>query len=317
MRIAPSDDQDVGDELAREAPLGDPQPPSGHLRLEAMRTWLFSGVHLVDRRRRFGGHGRARELLVVDQPVRNGASDRWQGLAASLHRHAVRGGLSELSPEEQRVITLAYLEGRTNREIASMLGVSVTTARRRLWVALDHLDAYLSRTGAWLSALVLAVAAYAAVHAARSGRWVATAAGTPDKAQRLAATLTAGVVTTAALGMVAFTSDSVMSSKSRPAATAPVSPPTTVTEQIANPNGLSTVGPMAIGPLVVTLADTKTKKPTSDGTPTAAGGSHHGKGCHGNPTNAPPSVPVGSRASHPGAPVTHPTAGGCKALAAG
>src|SRR5439155_21782048 len=36
------------------------------------------------------------------------------------------------------------------------------------------------------------------------------------------------------------------------------------------------------------------------------------QGCHGNPTSAPPPVPVGSPTGHPtGAPVTHPTAGGC------
>jgi len=36
------------------------------------------------------------------------------------------------------------------------------------------------------------------------------------------------------------------------------------------------------------------------------------EGCGGNPTNAPPAVPVGPRAGHPsGAPVTHPSAGGC------
>ena len=49
----------------------------------------------------------------------------------------------------------------------------------------------------------------------------------------------------------------------------------------------------------------------SDGEQQGSGtqGSH---GCHGNPTSAPPPVPVGSPTGHPtGAPVTHPTAGGC------
>src|SRR5260370_15934754 len=114
-----------------------------------MRSWLARGVQLVDRRRRSGSHGRAREMLVAEQPATQNGSERWQALAAALHRHTVRGGLSELGPDQRRVITLAYLEGRTNREIAAMLGVSVTTVRRRLWIALGLLEAYLGPTGGW------------------------------------------------------------------------------------------------------------------------------------------------------------------------
>jgi Sigma-70, region 4 len=314
------------DEQGHDARFAEYERESGHLRLDVMRSWLVSGIHLfaIDPRRRFGGHGRARELLVVDRPVRQGVSERWQTLAAALHRHTVQGGLSQLSPEERRVITLAYLEGRTNREIAAMFGVSVSTVRRRLWVALERLDAYLSRTGAWLSAFVLVVVADAVSHAARLGRWVATAAISADKAQRLAAMLTAGAVTTAALGMVAFTSDSAMPSKSPPAATAPLIPQTAVAAQPSAPSGPQTVaqpsapsGPQMVDPSWArpdgrALGNTATN-PGSEGT-SPTGGSHHNNGCDGNPTNAPPPVPVGSATSHPtGAPVTHPTAGGCKA----
>src|SRR4029077_20973911 len=111
-------------------------------RMNAMRSWLVSGVHVfvVDPRGRFGRHGRTRELLVVERPTHHESSERWQTLAAALHRHTVRDRLAQLSAAERRVITLAYLEGQTNREIAAMLGVSVSTVRRRLMVALEHLD---------------------------------------------------------------------------------------------------------------------------------------------------------------------------------
>ena len=35
------------------------------------------------------------------------------------------------------------------------------------------------------------------------------------------------------------------------------------------------------------------------------------RGCHGNPTDAPPDTPVGPRGFHTGPPVTHPGPGGC------
>ena len=88
------------------------------LPLDAMRSWLVSGVHFVDRRRRFGGHGRTREMLVVDQPARYGSSARWQTLTAALGRHTIQGGLSKLSPEEQQTRIarmLAYYAARDSR----------------------------------------------------------------------------------------------------------------------------------------------------------------------------------------------------------
>lgn len=298
---------DLHDDLAS---FVEQKPEFGLLHRDALRSWLVSGVHFVDPRRRFGDHGRTRELLV-DRPLRPGASERWQMLAAALHRHSVRGGLSELSSEERLVITLAYLEGRTNREIAATLGVSVATVRRRLWVALEHLDAYLGRTGTWLSAFILGVLTYAVVHLTRLGRWVSTAAGSTDKAQRLAATLTAGAVTAAALGMVVFTSDSVMPGKPSAVGTAPLTFQTAAGAQPSNPIGSQTVPPSSARPDGVPLG-AATTIPDSEGMlPTP--GVHHNNGCDGNPTSAPPPVPVGSRTGHPtGAPVTHPMAGGCQ-----
>src|SRR4029077_2250735 len=118
-------------------------------RLNAMRSWLVSGIHVfvVDPRRRFGRHGRTRELLVVERPAQHEASERWQTLAAALQRQTVRDGLARLGAAERRSITLASLEGRTNREIAAMLEVSVSTVRRRLLLALEHLDTFLRRSG--------------------------------------------------------------------------------------------------------------------------------------------------------------------------
>jgi len=282
------------------------EPNGDHFGLDAMRSWLASGVQMVDRRRRFGSHGRAREMLVADQPATQNGSERWQALAAALHRHTVRGGLSELGPEQRRVITLAYLEGRTNREIAAMLGVSVTTVRRRLWIALGLLEAYIGRTGVWLSALILVAATSALRPATRVGHWVTTAAGSTDRAQRVANTLTAGAMSAAVLGIVAFTSDSITPQNSPGAAKAQSS---AAAPNVASIDSLTTE-PSSLHPNIVVASTTAPETtPVSEGTAPAAG-RHHNNGCDGNPTSAPPPVPVRSLGT--GSPVTHPDAGGCR-----
>ncbi len=285
-------------------------PTSDHFGIDAMRSWLVHGVQMVDRRRRFGSHGRARELLVADQPATQNGSERWQALAAALHRHTVRGGLSELGPEHRRVITLAYLEGRTNREIAAMLGVSVTTVRRRLWIALGLLEAYIGRTGVWLSALILVAATSALRPATRVGPWVTTAAGSADRAQRVATTLTAGAMSAAVLGVVAFTSDSTPPQKSPRAATAQlVTQTSAAAPSVASIESQLSPSQSVQPNIVVTSSTERATAPVPEGT-SPAGDNDHNNGCGGNPTSAPPPVPVGPHAG--GAPVTHPDAGGCR-----
>ena len=111
-------------------------------------------------RRRVGGHSLIRRLLVGAAGSAAIASGRWQGLASALNRHTIEGGLSQLDSEDRRLITLAYQEGRTNREIAVMLGISVSTVARRLSAALERLDRYVHRAGAWISTVVLLGIAY-------------------------------------------------------------------------------------------------------------------------------------------------------------
>src|SRR5437773_5257131 len=123
-----------GDGVGSDSPMralpreGEEQVDSGngHDALDSVRSWLASGAQMVDRRRRFGDHGRTRKLLLVDPSARPNASERWHSTTSALQRHTVGGALSELEPEHRRVITLAYLEGQTNRQIAATLGVSVT-----------------------------------------------------------------------------------------------------------------------------------------------------------------------------------------------
>lgn len=306
----------------RVAPWDAPGDESGSLELEvgggrlnAMRSWLVTGVHVfvVDPRRRFGRHGRTRELLVLDRPSPHEASERWQTLAAALHRHTVRDGLARLGAAERRIITLAYLEGHTNREIAAMLGVSVSTVRRRLLLALEHLDTFLRRSGAWLAAIALAALTYVNGHAARGARWFGSPA-VGERAQLVAATLAVGAVGVAAVGYVSLSRPTAPSVPTHTAISAPVAHVQTGAPSLP-------IGPLIAAAVVRpttnidTGAGTNATAVTRAMTKTASTTAAPIRGCHGNPTNAPPPTPVGPR-PHPrsGPPVTHPGPGGCRAV---
>lgn len=293
--------------VPEEGPLGE------HGRMDAVRSWLASGNHIfgVDPRRRRGHYGHARQLLADDLRASQTSAGDWKALASALDRHTVRGGMTELSAEERRVITLAYLEGRTNREIAAILGVSVSTVRRRLWVALEQLDAYISRTRTWLSAIVLLGAGALMARAHRLAR-----AANADWTQKLASTVAIGAVT-AAIGLTAVIPDSTASPRS--------STPATGRLIAAAPSRALPGAPSVVSNLespqkssMLTAGESTSAGPTIRIIPPASGGetppstaSHHANhGCGGNPTSAAPPVPVGRHAH--GSPVTHPSAGGCR-----
>ncbi|MEA2628078.1 MAG: hypothetical protein QOJ10_538 [Chloroflexota bacterium] len=285
-----------------------------HARVDALRAWLANGIHIfgVDPRRRRGRQGYARQALAEDIPQGHASSGALQSLASALHRHTVRGGMSELTPEERRVITLAYLEGHTNQEIAAMLGVSVSTVRRRLWVALKRLDQYISRTGTWLSAILLLGIGYVVDRATQVGRWASA-----DWSHKIASTVAVGAISVTAIGLTAFSSDS---SRPHAAAAAGLASSLGVGERMV-PMQATNVHP---GHFTKTLVGDRSQsgRPTVGVIPlvdlteseTSDDSDNSNRGCQGNPTSAPPQVPVGPPINRPpGSPVTHPTAGGCRA----
>jgi hypothetical protein len=272
---------------------------NGHDALDSVRSWLASGAQLVDRRRRFGRHGRTRKLLVVDPAARPNASDGWHSTTSALQRHTVGGALSELDPQHRRVITLAYLEGQSNRQIAATLGVSVATARRRLWKALERLEMYVSAAGAWLAALLVGFSVYVLSRLAKVTE-------SADTAQRVAATVTVGVLAAAAVGVITVIPSTSAPLHALPKAAAPVAPGLQVivpSRSISAPQGIV----QAPDELVFGNA----KKNAPDATAPTPGG-RSTNGCHGNLTGAPPAVPVGPRVAHPAGPPVNPLKGGCK-----
>jgi hypothetical protein len=262
--------------------------------LDSVRSWLASGAQVVDRRRRFGGHGRTRKLLVVDPASRPKASEGWHSTTSALQRHTVGGALSELEPQHRRVITLAYLEGQTNRQIAATLGVSVATARRRLWAALEKLEMYVSAAGAWLAALLVGFSVYVLSRLAK-------ATESADTAQRVAATVTVGALAAAAVGVVMIIPSSGSPLRASPKAAAPAAPGLEVTFPLAN---------ISVPPGVEQVPDQHVLGSATKEHPATGGG--RSNGCHGNLTGAPPAVPVGPRGAGRHGPPVNPLTGGCK-----
>jgi len=264
-----------------------------------MRSWLANGAQLVDRRRRFGRHDRMRKLLVVDPQARPASTEGWHSTTAALQRHTVSGALNELEPEHRRVITLAYLEGHTNSQIAAALGVSVTTAKRRLMKALERLEIYISAAGAWLAAVLIFV-----------GARVARVNASPE-VQRVASTVTVGALAAAAVGVITFLPDTAPRAPRTPAPVAAA--PLSVAPLVLAPSVNTTIHGQTM--TVVDLGKSKGagKHLNAEVASTASPANHGANGCHGNPTGAPAPTPVGHN-GHLGPPVNPPGKGGCKGL---
>lgn len=262
-----------------------------------MRTWLSTGARgfVVDPRRRLGKHGGARKMLASDEANGSGRPGAWQGLVAALQRHTVHGELAQLSKDDRQILSLAYLSGYTNREIAQMLQVSVRTVSRRLSLALQRLEESMRKAGMWVTVLLLlALAGYERVaQYVRTNRWPSTvalvAAGT--------ATTVAAVTFIVAPPAVSGAKPSITQARVHLVRLAPPG------EQ---PTALVVSTQQVTHSIVSDVDSIVNHVMTSTPVVTAS------RICHGNPTNAPPPTPVGPRGpGHKEPPVTQPGPGGC------
>ena len=192
-------------------------------------------------------------------------------------------------------MTLAYLQGRTNRQIAAMLGVSVSTVRRRLWVALEHLDQHVRRTGTWLSAILLLGLAYLTARAAQLGR-SAGAAASADWPHKLAAGVAVGTLAAAGVGLVVVNHPFASSTHPNPAA--PFAPIVPRSELSSAPNVvpvtlLTTVSAPATTPATIKTKVASKPKVDSDTTVEQSEDGDHGAGDTGKKSHkAPPPRPT-------------------------
>lgn len=105
----------------------------------SLATWLGTIAHrrTVDRVRREEARrareDRERALVVGDD------RDLSDDAVRSLTRDRVRCALASLPEEQRRCIELAYLGGKTFREVAVVLGIAEGTAKSRIRLALAKL----------------------------------------------------------------------------------------------------------------------------------------------------------------------------------
>ena len=72
-----------------------------------------------------------------------GGSNPWQEVAQSLEQEGVRRALQTLPPEQRQAIELAYFGGYTQREIAEMIRVPLSTVKGRMRLGMEKLHSYL------------------------------------------------------------------------------------------------------------------------------------------------------------------------------
>jgi len=271
-----------------------PEPQERDGAATGFQSWSAEGsrASVIDPRRRLGGHGQARRLLVVDHGAAAMAQGVWRGLLSALQRHTVQSALVEMTAEERDVLTLAYQEGRTNSE------------------ALARLEEFSGRAGAWISAMAIVGVLYMLERGARVGRG-ATAWRPSDWSATLAGAVAIGAVTAVGVGLAVADHAATTPQHSRPPVISGINVlPSRVVELTAVTPDAPNNDPTKTGagpPAVKTTGGSDESNEASDQE------SPGSLGCHGNPTSAPPPVPVGPRGDHPsGAPVTHPGPGGCK-----
>ena len=151
----------------------------------ALGAWLFRAARTaVATLRREESRRRRREAEVAARRNREGdpmtdTDATWRDAQPMLNE-----AIASLRAKQQQAVVLHYLEGRTQRETARLLGCTEGAVQERIAYALGKLRAFLSRRGVALSAAALAAglhtlavpAAPASVLAACAGAGAAGAA---------------------------------------------------------------------------------------------------------------------------------------------
>lgn len=115
----------------------------------SVRTWLLGIVHhrAIDALRRSGNDVRRRVDLPVEEVDVDAGVEVHAEVDLRQRAGMVRRALSDLPPDQTRVIELAYFGGFTHTEIADMLGLPVGTVKGRMRLGLDKLRAHFEPLG--------------------------------------------------------------------------------------------------------------------------------------------------------------------------
>ena len=115
----------------------------------SLRSWIVTIVRnrAIDRLR---GNRPSIEIGEADERsmLKSGPNPTWDGAVARLGAAQLRAAVAELPEAQREAIELAYFEGRTYREIATLTGVPLGTATGRLRLALARLRELLRQSDA-------------------------------------------------------------------------------------------------------------------------------------------------------------------------
>jgi RNA polymerase sigma factor (sigma-70 family) len=115
----------------------------------SLRTWLITAVRnrSIDHLRGRGAHERRELELQPDLAEHAARSDPWREVSMALERMAVREAVGSLPSEQRQAVQLAYFGGYSQREIADMTQVPLSTVKGRMRLALEKLNSYLQGRG--------------------------------------------------------------------------------------------------------------------------------------------------------------------------
>jgi RNA polymerase sigma-70 factor (ECF subfamily) len=109
---------------------------------ENLKAWLYRTAHniVIDHYRR----QQHRQHLPLDEELPLGNADPVSLAEAHLSAQAVRAALRQLTPEQQQVIALKFLEGLSNQETAEALDKPVSAVKSLQHRALGALQRILN-----------------------------------------------------------------------------------------------------------------------------------------------------------------------------
>jgi RNA polymerase sigma factor (sigma-70 family) len=115
----------------------------------SLRTWVLTSIRnrAIDYLRGRGAHERREREIPEHIEAVGGGSDPWMEVAQSLEQEIVRRALQALPPEQRQAIELAYFGGFSQREIAAMTRVPLSTVKGRMRLGLEKLHSYLQGKG--------------------------------------------------------------------------------------------------------------------------------------------------------------------------
>lgn len=117
----------------------------------SVRSWLCGVVRnrAIDMLRGRSARDRRQTELAGGDNVRDLSSDSdpWRRVSAAMERDAVHEALAQLPVEQRHAVELAYYGGYTQREIAEISNVPVSTVKGRMRLGLEKLHSFLEGKG--------------------------------------------------------------------------------------------------------------------------------------------------------------------------